>query len=130
MIPIMTFWKKKSYKRMNTSVVSMGLEEVGRAEEVKDSRNCRAVMLFCIMPVMVTRRHHAFVKTYTSLEPKVILMDVNFVKSLGGKRIRRRKAECDKGSNCIPKRCNNFTKGGRGKALISSPSGKEWGLYD
>lgn len=100
MVPIMTFWKK-SYRRMNISVVSMGLEEVGRAEEVKHSRIFRAVMLFCMRPVMVNRRHHAFVKTYTSLEPKVILVDVNFV---GGKRIRRRKAECDKGSNYIPKR--------------------------
>lgn len=104
MIPIMTFWKKKSYRRMNISVVSMGLEEVGRAEEVKHSRMFRAVKLFCMRPVMVNRRHHAFVKTYTPLEPKVILMDVNFVKSLGGKRILRRKAECDKGSNYIPKR--------------------------
>lgn len=62
----MTLWKKKSYRKMKSPVVSMGLEEVGRAALGQNKGLFRIVKLFCVT-VMVNRWHHAFVKAHISL---------------------------------------------------------------
>lgn len=51
---------------MKSPVVSMGLEEVGRAALGQNKGLFRIVKLFCVT-VMVNRWHHAFVKAHISL---------------------------------------------------------------